>query len=134
MPSFGSEEDFKAYSIEFLGQVDDAELSGQLQQAQLLAYPSLYEGFGLPVIEAMRLGVPVLTSDVGATQEIAADAACLVDPGSVSSIAQGLTSLLQSPTKRQQLAQKGRARAAEFSWQKTAQLTLSSLLKSRPEK
>ena len=134
MPSFGSEEDFKAYGIEFLGQVDDGELSGQLQQAQLLAYPSLYEGFGLPVIEAMRLGVPVLTSDVGATQEIAADAACLVDPGSVSSIAQGLTSLLQSPTKRQQLAQKGRARAAEFSWQKTAQLTLSSLLKSRLEK
>lgn len=134
MPSFGSEEDFKAYGIEFLGQVDDAELSGQLQQAQLLAYPSLYEGFGLPVIEAMRLGVPVLTSDVGATKEIAADAACLVDPGSVSSIAQGLTSLLQSPTRRQQLAQKGRARAAEFSWQKTAQLTLSSLLKSRPEK
>ena len=75
--------------IELLGHLDDAALSAQLQQAALLAYPSIYEGFGLPVIEAMQMGVPVLTSNVGATREVAQDAARLVDPASVAASAHG---------------------------------------------
>ena len=127
-PTPGDEQ--RAQGIEFLGQLEDADLAVYLRHAQVLAYPSIYEGFGLPVIEAMQMGVPVLTSDVGATREVAADAACLVDPGSVTSIAQGLASLLMSPERRHELSVKGAARAALFSWQNTASLTLSAIVES----
>lgn len=114
-------------SVEFLGHVEEGRLWGLLQGALFLAYPSLYEGFGLPVIEAMSLGVPVLTSGVGATAEVAGGSACLVDPMDEDSIAAGLARLLLSGALRERLIVAGRERARSFSWQRTADLTFRAL-------
>ncbi len=114
-------------AIEFRGHVDDAELAGLLQGAMAFVYPSLYEGFGLPVVEAMSLGIPVLTSNIGATREVAEGAAILVDPTSEDAIRAGLTRLISDPSLRQSLATLGRQRAASFSWARTAGQTLELL-------
>lgn len=114
-------------SIHFLGSLTDEALAAQLLGAKFFVYPSLYEGFGLPVLEAMSVGIPVLTSNVGATQEIAAQAALLVDPHSVDSMAQGLARLLQEPELRANLRAAGLQRAAQFSWAQTAHQTLQAL-------
>lgn len=92
--------------------------------ARLLAMPSLYEGFGLPVLEAMALGIPVLTSNVSSLPEIAGDAALLVDPENAADIADGLWRLLNDQDLARDLVDKGRARAAEFSWERAAVETL----------
>lgn len=114
-------------SVVIAGYLDDCEVYRIMQQALALAYPSLYEGFGLPVLEAMSLGVPVLTSDVGATREISGNAALLVDPTDVSSIREGLIRLLGDRVLREKLAQLGRVQAGKFCWEKTAQRTLDIL-------
>jgi glycosyltransferase involved in cell wall biosynthesis len=114
-------------NVDFMGHVSDESLVGYLKGALFFAYPSIYEGFGLPVIEAMAHGVPVLTSDVGATREIAMGAALLIDPASEISITEGLRSLLQDATLRQTLAEAGLKRSAEFTWEHTAKLTLDSI-------
>ena len=95
--------------------------------ASVFAYPSLYEGFGLPVIEAMAAGAPVLTSNVSSLPEVAGDAALLVDPTDVSAIGTALTRLLADPALADDLRTRGRARAAEFSWERTARETLALL-------
>jgi glycosyltransferase involved in cell wall biosynthesis len=92
--------------------------------ARAFAFPSLYEGFGLPVLEAMACGVPVLTSNVSSLPEIAGDAALLVDPLDASAIADGLWRLLSDSELAAALRQKGRERAAEFSWRRAALETL----------
>lgn len=112
-------------AIEFRGQVSDAELASLMRGATALVYPSIYEGFGLPVIEAMAMGVPVLTSNVGATREIAEGAAILVDPTSMHDIRAGLARLLKEPKLREHLASLGKERAATFSWARTARKTLA---------
>jgi len=94
------------------------------QGARLLAFPSLYEGFGLPVLEAMTCGIPVLTSNVSSLPEVAGDAALLVDPLDVSAIADGLWQLLNDRELARELSRKGRARAAKFSWRRAALETL----------
>ena len=114
-------------NIRFLGSLTDQALATQLHGASFFVYPSLYEGFGLPVLEAMSAGVPVLTSDVGATQEIAAHAALLVNPHSQQSMAQGLARLLQEPDLLATLRAAGLLRAAQFSWSQTARQTLQAL-------
>jgi glycosyltransferase involved in cell wall biosynthesis len=106
--------------ITFLGQVPQHNLSALYQLATVFAYPSLWEGFGLPILEAMTQGTPVVTSLGTSTQEVASDAAVLVDPLDVSSIVQGLRKALGS---REELSQKGRDRAAHMVWGHTAQLT-----------
>lgn len=113
--------------IHFLGSLPDEALAAQLQGASFFVYPSLYEGFGLPVLEAMSVGIPVLTSNVGATQEVAGQAALLVDPHSQASLAQGLARLLQEADLRAALRAAGLARAAQFTWHKTAHQTLQAL-------
>ncbi len=92
--------------------------------ARLLAFPSIYEGFGLPVLEAMSCGLPVLTSNVSSLPEIAGDAALTVDPEDVHAIADGIWRLLKDNTLASALREKGRARAAEFSWERAAEETL----------
>lgn len=119
--------------IDILGRVDDEELSNLIYGAEFLAYPSIYEGFGLPVIEAMSLGIPVLTSNVGATREIAEGAAYLVNPHSVEEIQEGLASLLSSPELRRKYSELGVRRAMEFSWQSTARKTLDAIHKAVTE-
>lgn len=116
-----------AAGIQLLGFVGERELAELLKNALALAYPSLYEGFGLPVLEAMAMGVPVLTSATGATLEVAGDAALLVDPRDEQSIRNGLERLLADAALREQLTEKGRVRAAEFSWETTARQTLDIL-------
>jgi len=113
--------------VVFAGQVTDAQLAQWMKGAQFLVYPSLYEGFGLPVVEAMAAGVPVLTSNVGATLEIAEGVAWLVDPLSEESIRIGLQRLIGDADLRNSLAKKGLERAAEFSWGKTARQTLDAI-------
>ncbi len=114
-------------SIIFTGFVDDATLRGLFRGALALVYPSIYEGFGLPVVEAMAEGVPVLTSNIGATREIAEGAALLVDPYSISSIREGLCQIVRDRDLRSRLSALGRNRAAQFSWQTTANQTLAIL-------
>ncbi len=106
------------------GYVAEDALGALYRRAAALVYPSLYEGFGLPILEAMRVGTPVVTSDRGAPAEVAGDAAVLVDPESVRSIATGLRRAL-APDIADRLATAGRARAATFTWDCTARRTVA---------
>jgi glycosyltransferase involved in cell wall biosynthesis len=110
-------------AIKVLGWVDDELLASLYRGALALALPSLYEGFGLPILEGMALGTPVLTSNFGAMAEVAGAAAELVDPRDVSSIAVGLRRLTSEPARRAELSRLGLQRASEFSWHRTAELT-----------
>jgi glycosyltransferase involved in cell wall biosynthesis len=110
--------------VRFLDYVPEADLPTLYNMASVFAYPSLYEGFGLPVAEAMACGVPTLTARAGATEEIAGDSALLVDPQETSSIAAGLEMLLERPDVRTHYAQAGVQRATAYSWDETAQQVL----------
>ncbi|HZE89045.1 MAG TPA: glycosyltransferase family 1 protein, partial [Verrucomicrobiae bacterium] len=110
--------------VRHLGYVPEADLPGLVSGAIALVYPSLYEGFGLPVVEAMACGTPVLTSDVSALPETAGGAALLVDPSSTEAIARGISDLIASASLREALREKGLARARDFSWRRTALATL----------
>ena len=105
------------------GYVPEGEKVALLSGAEGLVYPSLYEGFGLPVIEAMACGTPVLTSGVSALPETAGDAALLVDPHAQEDIATGMERLLTDTGLRERLRAAGRDRAMRFSWEETARLT-----------
>ncbi len=109
------------------GYVSDKEKLALLTGATLLAYPSLYEGFGFPVLEGFAAGVPVLTSDVASLPEVAGDAAMMVDPHDGSAIASGLAQLFGDDDLRAMLAAAGLARAARFTWEATAQRTAEAL-------
>jgi glycosyltransferase involved in cell wall biosynthesis len=110
--------------IRFIGYVDDEELPALYAGAELFAYPSLYEGFGLPIIEAMASGCAVLTSDYGAMAEVAADAAQQADPRSIESITRGLEAVLEGSALKINLVQKGHRRARECSIRQQATATL----------
>jgi glycosyltransferase involved in cell wall biosynthesis len=109
--------------VRWLGWVPDDELPVLYGGALCLAYPSLAEGFGLPILEAMACGTPVLTSDRSALAEVAGDAALLVDPESPDAIAEGLRRLRRDEGARQDLITRGAVRAAGFTWQATAAAT-----------
>jgi glycosyltransferase involved in cell wall biosynthesis len=109
------------------GYVSDKEKLALLSGATLLAYPSLYEGFGFPVLEAFAAGVPVLTSDVSSLPEVAGEAAVLVDPRDDRAIAAGLAQLLGDEDLRALLSAAGLARAAGFTWEATARKTAEAL-------
>jgi glycosyltransferase involved in cell wall biosynthesis len=106
------------------GIVPDEDLPGLFAGADAFLYPTLYEGFGLPVVEAMACGVPVLTSSTSALQEIAGGYAYLVDPMDVDSIAKGIVDLAIDPARRAEFAALGARRALEFSWDRAAEQTL----------
>jgi len=106
--------------VHLLGAVDDATRATLLERAALVAYPSLYEGFGFPVLEAMRAGVPVVAARAGSIPEVAGDAAELVDPLDTGSIATGLAIVLDRADRREQLVAAGRHRVEGFSWDATA--------------
>ena len=106
------------------GPVSGEDLDALYRGADLFAYPSLYEGFGLPVVEAMARGVPTMASNVSSLPQVAGDAALLVDPTDVSEIAEGLARLLTEPSLAEDLRQRGLQRAATFTWAATARATL----------
>lgn len=107
--------------VQSLGFVSDDILAALYRGAECLVYPSLYEGFGLPVLEAMACGTPVVTSNFGATAELARDAAVLVDPYDVDAIAAGIE---EARLRRDELRAAGLERARQFSWDETARRTL----------
>ncbi|ANF58935.1 glycosyltransferase family 4 protein [Halotalea alkalilenta] len=110
-----------AARIRFTGRLDDAQLAACYRHAIALLFPSLYEGFGLPVVEAMACGTPVLTSTVTSLPEIAGDAAWLVDPLRVDEIRQGIERLHDDADLRARLRDKGIERARSFSWERVAE-------------
>jgi len=101
----------------WIGELPDSELAALYRGARCVLYPSLYEGFGLPVIEAMACGTPLVTSRSTAMEEVAGGAAVLVDPLEVSSIVEGIR---QAETRRGDLSSLGIARAREFTWERAA--------------
>ena len=113
--------------ITWLGHVSEHDLRHLYRLCTVFAYPSLYEGFGLPILEAMAAGAPVVTSSISAMPEVAGDAAVLTDPRSVEEISAGIRSLVDSPARRLEYASRGRARAAEFTWVKTASILMGGL-------
>jgi glycosyltransferase involved in cell wall biosynthesis len=110
-------------SVRVQGYVPDADLPAIYNLAKALAFPSLYEGFGLPILEAMACGTPVLTSDCSSLPEVAGDAAVLVDPCSQESLSEGLHRILRDAQLREQLRAAGFKRAAQFSWSRAAEET-----------
>jgi glycosyltransferase involved in cell wall biosynthesis len=115
--------------IHFLGYVPDEELPALVGAALALTYVSLFEGFGVPVLEALHAEVPVLTSDRSSLPEVAGPAALLVDPEDVAAIAQGLLRLYQEPGLRTQLVEKGRQQRTQFTWEKATDVVEAALVK-----
>ncbi|MBD2260794.1 glycosyltransferase family 1 protein [Pseudanabaena sp. FACHB-2040] len=112
-----------AERIVFTGFLPDQDLSTIYSGALAFAYPSLYEGFGLPPLEAMRCGVPVITSNVSSLPEVVGDAGIMIDPTDEEAMCQAILNLVNSNTLRQSLAQRGLARAEQFSWARCAEET-----------
>lgn len=108
-----------------LGHVPDEELVLLYNGASLMVYPSLYEGFGLPILEAMACACPVICSNTSSMPEVAGDAAILISPEDVDGMAKAIDDILQNESLAQQLVKKGIARASEFSWDITARETMS---------
>jgi glycosyltransferase involved in cell wall biosynthesis len=106
--------------VHFIGFADDADLPALYSDAACFAFPSLYEGFGLPVLEAMGCETPVVTSNVSSLPEVAGDAALIVDPYDVDAIASAIVKLADDTTLRSHLINKGRERAQQFTWEKSA--------------
>jgi alpha-1,3-rhamnosyl/mannosyltransferase len=111
-------------SVFFLGPVPEEDLPGLYSGASCFIFPSLCEGYGLPVIEAMSCGAPVACSRVSSLQEIAGDGAILFDPNAVDSIALSLACLLEDPALREDLRDRGLRQASRFCWEETARRTL----------
>jgi glycosyltransferase involved in cell wall biosynthesis len=109
--------------VHFLGYVPDQRLPAIFNLAEALVYPSLYEGFGLPVIEAMACGLPVITTARGALPEVAGEAAVMVDPLDADDIAQGIQRVIDDRSFHRALRARGLERARRFSWSKTAEQT-----------
>ncbi|WP_170350080.1 glycosyltransferase family 4 protein [Ruegeria atlantica] len=112
--------------ILFTGEIDDPELAALLNSADALVFPSLWEGFGLPALEAMSCGTPVLSSDRGSLPEVVGDGGLYFDPLSSQALADQTIRLLTEPGLRSDLSQKAMAQASNFSWDKGAELAEAS--------
>ena len=120
--------------VKFLDYVDCTQLPVLMNQAIALVFPSLWEGFGIPVLEAMACGTPVITSNLSSLPEITADAALLVNPYEVGEIAEAMKTIAEDRNLRSQLRTDGLARSSKFNWTKTGQLTrdlLGNILSSK---
>jgi glycosyltransferase involved in cell wall biosynthesis len=109
----------------FTGGIRQQDKDAVLSAATVFAFPSHYEGFGLPVLEAMACGTPTLTANTSSLPEVAGDAAILVNPASDRAITEGLASLLESPEQRDELTRRGLARAAGYRWSSVAERTVA---------
>ena len=115
-------------NVQSLGYVPDGELKALYQNARALVFPSIYEGFGLPVLEAMRCGCPVLCSSAGALPEVAGEAALYFDPYKTEQIARVMDDFLATPERGDELRARGLQQASHFEWAVTARRTLDALL------
>jgi glycosyltransferase involved in cell wall biosynthesis len=113
-----------AGDIVFTGYVADEDLAAIYSGAVCFVYPSYFEGFGLPVVEAMQCGVPIVASNVTSLPEVVDDAGVLVNPFDSRALANAIANLVDDRDFRAELAAKGRDRARAFTWKKTAELTL----------
>jgi alpha-1,3-rhamnosyl/mannosyltransferase len=113
-----------AAQTRFVGVVDEVQLVMLYQRATVFVFPSRYEGFGLPVLEAMACGCPVISSNASSLPEVVGDAALLANPSDIGGFLEQLTRVLTDQTLRETLREKGLARAAQFSWERTARETL----------
>ncbi len=113
--------------VHFTGYVPKEDLPGLISGAHLFVLPSLYEGFGMPVLEAMACGTPVICSNVSSMPEVAGDAAILVNPHDAAELVQALQRLLHDDALRRNLVQKGQKQVERFSWEKCARETLAIL-------
>ncbi len=114
-----------------LGFVSDAELAALFRGAHALVQPSTYEGFGLPVLEAMQFGTPVICAYASSLPEVAGEAAAWIDPHDPDELARVIIDVVTDPARREQMANAGRAQAARFSWDKTARETLEAFDEAR---
>lgn len=112
-------------NVQIFVTVSDSGLKRMYQQATCFLYPSLYEGFGIPILEAMACGCPVVTSNLGAMKEVAGNAALLVDPTSLKQIKNAMEKIATNPKYADFLSKNGEKRAKEFSWKKTASQTVA---------
>jgi alpha-1,3-rhamnosyl/mannosyltransferase len=120
----------RAAGVILPGFIAQEDLPALYRQALMLVYPSLYEGFGLPPLEAMACGAPVVASNTTSLPEVVADAALTVDPARIEEITAAMAQLLADASLRRHLRQAGLERAAEFTWARTAQNTLTSLIEN----
>lgn len=120
-------------AIRFLGPIDDADLPALYSGCTLFVFPSIYEGFGLPVLEAMACGAPVACSSASSLPEITGEAALLFDPFSVDAIANALRQAMADEAMRHRLAGRSLQQAAQFTWQRTAQATLHLYRRLHPD-
>lgn len=111
-------------SVRFLGRVPSEDLVGLYNAASAFVYPSLYEGFGLPVLEAMACGCPVISSNTSSLPEVVGDAGIMIDPYNVQQLADAIQKVLEDKVLAQDMRQRGLERAILFSWQRCAQETL----------
>lgn len=111
--------------VRYLGYVPEQDLPAVTAGAAVFIYPSLYEGFGFPVAQAMAAGTPVITSNVSSLPEIAGDDAVFIDPRSLSGMAAGIERVLLAPTLARDLAERGRARAERYTWERCARESLA---------
>jgi glycosyltransferase involved in cell wall biosynthesis len=116
-----------ARSVVLAGYATDGELGYVYRHATAALFPSWYEGFGMPALEALHYGVPLVASDIASIRELAGDAAVLVDPADAGAIAAGLARVIGEPATRDAYVKAGLARAASFSWRETAAKTLKAL-------
>jgi glycosyltransferase involved in cell wall biosynthesis len=110
--------------VRWLGYLPREELEAVYKGASMFVYPSVYEGFGLPVLEAMARGLPVVTSDSSSLREVGEGVALLVDPSDAREIGKAMRRLIDDEGMRRELAEKGMERAADFPWERTVELTL----------
>jgi len=115
--------------LHFTGFIPEADKAAMLSAADAFAFPSIYEGFGLPVLEAMTCGTPVLASDIPALREVAGDAAIFIDPLNINAWSIALRKLLIEPKRAARLTQIGTTRTKGMNWEKTARKTLEILQK-----
>jgi glycosyltransferase involved in cell wall biosynthesis len=114
--------------VVFTGFVDDDDLPSIYSMAKAFVYPSYYEGFGLPVLEAMACGVPVITSNVPSLREVTGEAAILVNPLDVEALARSIDEVVFNPATHHRLCEASVVQAQNFTWERTAQETLKVLL------
>lgn len=119
----------KKRGVKFIGRVADADLAAVYKMASVFVYPSLMEGFGLPILEAMALGIPVITSDRGALPEVAGRAALIINPEKTEDLAKAIKLILENEDLRQVLIEKGFGQVKQFSWGAAAKQTLAILTK-----